>query len=85
MACEDSLGLKNLVEAARISLAIAPALPVFPPSLAVKLATREHFSTFKTKKAPKGAVLIFGGGGENRTRVRKSCTFGTTCLVLSLF
>ena len=25
-----------------------------------------------------------GGGGENRTRVRKSLTFGTTCLVLFL-
>jgi len=28
-------------------------------------------------------ILRFGGGGENRTRVRKTSTVGTTCLVAS--
>jgi len=28
--------------------------------------------------------VSFGGGGGNRTRVRKFSTLGSTCLVLSL-
>ena len=39
----------------------------------------------KHKKSPhKEGLFVFGGGGENRTRVRKSFTFGTTCLGPSL-
>jgi hypothetical protein len=29
-------------------------------------------------------VLLFGGGGENRTRVRKPSAIGSTCLADSL-
>ena len=40
----------------------------------------------QTKKQPRvGAVIAaVGGGGENRTRVRKRSTVRTTCLVASL-
>jgi len=37
---------------------------------------------FKHKKGPEVIrALVFGGGGGNRTRVRKHSAFGTTCLV----
>jgi len=35
------------------------------------------------KKPPEGGFM-YGGGGENRTRVRKSSAIGSTCLADSL-
>ena len=36
------------------------------------------------KKTTVKVVFIFGGGGENRTRVRKPSALGSTCLADSL-
>jgi hypothetical protein len=36
------------------------------------------------KKTTIKVVFLFGGGGENRTRVRKSSAIGSTCLAGSL-
>jgi len=35
----------------------------------------------KQKAARGGLLFCYGGGGENRTRVRKPYIFGSTCVV----
>ncbi len=59
-----------------------------PCALSFRVAMLSHASAAmdRERKRPRsGAVILwFGGGGENRTRVRKRSTVRTTCLVASL-
>ena len=38
----------------------------------------------KAVMPPKGGITVIGGGGRNRTAVRKSSAIGSTCLSTSI-
>ncbi len=51
------------------------------------LKTRSRFTGVPGKKKSQPmriGILVNGGGGGNRTRVRKSSAFGSTCVAVSL-
>jgi len=43
-------------------------------------STQPTFQIVRHKKTTRGWSFMFGGGGGNRTRVRRSSAFGSTCL-----
>jgi hypothetical protein len=45
-------------------------------------AHRSNLESSQEKKARKIRASLFGGGGGNRTRVRKPSALGSTCLAL---
>ncbi len=50
----------------------------------IEVNKMEKYAPVKAHKSKGGIVLENGGGGGNRTRVRKSSALGSTCVALSL-
>ena len=73
------------IACAGASLAVVPAgCGIAEPGLRCQDFISNYYYEGEEKRRREGAVRLGdGGGGENRTRVRKHSTVGTTCLVAS--